>query len=318
MKIFVTGAAGFIGSHLCEKLLENEAHSVTGIDHLIGPTSVPLKHYNVKGLNSHPRFRLIEDDLLSVDLHALLKDVDVIYHLAGIPGVRSSWGTDFDPYVANNIIATQRLLETVKDLPIKKFIYTSTSSIYGQKSGKVSEDMLPEPLSPYGVTKLAGEHLCRLYAQSNDIPVVVLRLFTVYGPRQRPDMAFHKFIRQLLTNQPITVFGDGLQSRDFTYIGDCVKGIASIMDNDDAIGRTFNIGGKERATINEMIALLEQLTGEKAIIHQEDALPGEPKHTYANISQAETILNYHPTISLKEGLVEEVAYIRNILKDVLR
>lgn len=315
MRILVTGAAGFIGSHLCEKLLENDHYTVIGIDQFIGPTSVQLKNKNLQSLLNHPRFFFQQKDLYITDLKRLLSGIDVVFHLAGIPGVRSSWGYDFEPYVLNNILVTQRFLEALKTSPVKKFVYASTSSIYGQKSGKVTEDMLPEPLSPYGVTKLAGEHLCRLYEKNFDIPVVILRFFTVYGPRQRPDMAFHIFIKQLLNNQPITVFGDGTQTRDFTYIDDCVKGIASVIDQDEAIGKTFNIGGLERASVNEVIHLLENLTGKKATIQYKPKVHGEPKHTYADISLAQKILGYQPIVTLKDGLKKEIEYVHSIMKE---
>jgi len=315
MKILVTGAAGFIGSHLCEKLLENDKYQVIGVDHFIGPTSFPLKNKNLKNLRNHPRFTFQQRDLYITDLNRLLADVDVVFHLAGIPGVRSSWGYDFEPYVQNNILVTQRFLEALKTTSVKKFVYASTSSIYGQKNGKVTEDMLPEPLSPYGVTKLAGEHLCRLYEKSFQIPIVILRFFTVYGPRQRSDMAFNIFIKQLLNDNPITVFGDGTQTRDFTYVEDCVNGIISVMDHDQAIGKTFNIGGLERASVNEVISLLEHLTGKKATIQYKPEVHGEPKHTYADISLAQKIIGYHPIVSLKDGLKKEIEYIREIIKE---
>ncbi|MFC5465913.1 NAD-dependent epimerase/dehydratase family protein [Lederbergia graminis] len=315
MKILVTGCAGFIGSHLCEHLLKQKNHEVIGIDCLIGPTPPPLKLINMQNLEKHPRFQFIQANLLQVDLTQLLQDVDVVYHLAGIPGVRASWGADFLPYAENNIIVTQRLLEAAKSSKITKFIYASTSSIYGNKHGMVQEDLLPEPLSPYGVTKLSGEHLCNVYEKNFDVPVTVLRYFTVYGPRQRPDMAFHRFIKQILRNEPLTLFGDGTQSRDFTYVDDCVLGTAAVMSKENTVGKTFNIGGLERATINEIIALLEELTNQKANITYLEKSIGEPKHTHADISHAQTILGYSPTTSLREGLAKEIEYIRTILKE---
>jgi len=315
MKILVTGAAGFIGSHLCERLLEIEEHEVIGVDLFIGPTPYPQKQQSLTNLMSHPRFTFLQKDLFITDLKSLLTNVDIVVHLAGIPGVRSSWGEDFEPYVTNNIHVTQRFLEVLKSSSVKRFVYASTSSIYGQKNGKVPEHALPEPLSPYGVTKLAGEHLCRLYEKSFGIPIVVLRFFTVYGPRQRPDMAFHTFIKQLLTHQPLTVFGDGNQSRDFTYVEDCVNGIVAAMFRPEAIGETFNLGGLERASVNEIIHLLEQLTGEKATISYQPKINGEPKHTYADISHAQKLLNYQPTTSLKEGLMKEIHYIQSMIKE---
>lgn len=314
MKILVTGAAGFIGSHLCEKLLTNKKNEVVGVDTFIGPTSEELKQVNVQNLRKQSRFQLIEADLLTANLEEMLRGIDVIYHLAGMPGVRSSWGKDFDPYVTNNILVTQRLLEAVKDTPLKKLIYASTSSVYGEKEGKVMENAYLTPLSPYGITKLTGEHLCNVYLKSYNIPIVTVRFFTVYGPRQRPDMAFHRFIAQMLKGEPITIYGDGTQSRDFTYISDCIDGIFSIVDKEDLIGQTINIGGKERATVNEVISFIEQITGKKVTFHYLPRITGEPKHTWADISNAQKLLGYNPKISLMEGLTKEIDYIRSVYK----
>ena len=310
MKILVTGAAGFIGSHLCEKLLIDQKNEVIGVDTFIGPTPDDLKRVNLEDLRKHPRFQLIEADLKTANLEKMLHGMDVIYHLAGMPGVRSSWGKDFGPYVTNNIVVTQRLLETVKNQPLQKFIYASTSSVYGEKNGKVMENAYLTPLSPYGITKLTGEHLCNVYHKSYNIPVITLRFFTVYGPRQRPDMAFHRFITQILKGEPITIYGDGTQSRDFTYVSDCIEGISTIVNRDNLIGETINIGGKERATVNEVISFIEQLTGKKADIDYSPKIKGEPKHTWADISNAQKLLDYDPKISLKEGLAREIEYIR--------
>lgn len=312
MKILVTGAAGFIGSHLCEKLLTNSNHQVIGVDNFIGPTPNKLKQVNVINLLSNRQFTLMNVNLLITNLDQMLKDVDIIYHLAGIPGVRSSWGKDFDPYVTNNILVTQRLLEAAKDKQITKFIYASTSSVYGEIAGKIKEDELLSPLSPYGITKLTGEHLCNVYSKVHGIPIVKLRFFTVYGPRQRPDMAFHRFIKQILNGESLTIYGDGTQSRDFTYISDCIQGIESLLYKDNVIGNTFNIGGKERATVNEVISIIEMLSGEKASVDYLPKISGEPKHTWADITNAKNVLDYDPKISLQEGLVKEIEYIRSV------
>jgi UDP-glucuronate 4-epimerase len=309
MRILVTGAAGFIGSHLCEKLLSDENNEVIGIDTFIGPTPLELKQYNLAMLHNHERFVLINDDILTADLEKVLDGIDIIYHLAGMPGVRSSWGKDFEPYVANNIIATQLLLEAAKNKPIQKFIYASTSSVYGEVSGKVSEDAYLSPLSPYGITKLTGEYLCNVYQKSYNIPIVTVRFFTVYGPRQRPDMAFHIFLKRILDGEPITIFGDGTQSRDFTFIRDCIDGTASILYKQNVIGETINIGGKKRASINEVISIIEGLTNKKAPINYSPKLMGEPKNTWADISKAVQLLEYNPMVSLKEGLARELEYV---------
>lgn len=312
MKILVTGAAGFIGSHLCEKLLTDKNNEIVGVDIFTGPTPKNLKSVNLGNLLKNTRFRLIETDLLTANLEKLLNDIDVIYHLAGIPGVRSSWGKDFDPYVTNNISGTQRLLEAVKNKKIVKFIYASTSSVYGEVAGKVAENAYLSPLSPYGITKLTGEHLCNVYHKSFHIPIVTVRFFTVYGPRQRPDMAFHRFITQILKEETLSIFGDGTQTRDFTYVTDCVEAIASIIYKDNVIGETINIGGKERASINEILTIIESLTGKKAMIDYLPKLLGEPTHTWADISKAKKLLNYNPKISLREGISKEIEYILSI------
>jgi UDP-glucuronate 4-epimerase len=312
MKILVTGAAGFIGSHLCEKLLKDENRIVIGVDTFTGPTPIVLKQKNLESLIRHPRFTFFKKDLLKANFKELLSNVDAVYHLAAIPGVRSSWGTEFAPYVTNNILVTQRLLEACKTASIKQFIYASTSSIYGEMDGKVSEDKKPDPLSPYGITKLTGEHLCHVYSKYFGIPITILRFFTVFGPRQRPDMAFHRFIKQIHDNKFITVFGDGTQTRDFTYISDCVEGVAAVLQNKKAIGETINIGGKERASVLEVISLLEQLSGQKAKIQYSDQVIGEPKHTWADISKATDILHYAPSTSLRVGLKKEWDYLFQI------
>lgn len=315
MKIIVTGAAGFIGSHLCEKLLEDERNTVVGIDGWIGPTPSHVKTSNTGPLLAHSRFTLISENLLVAPLHELLRDADAIYHLAGMPGVRTSWGNDFEAYAIHNISVTQRLLEACKNTRIQQFIYASTSSVYGEKDGKLSEGMEPAPLSPYGITKLTGEHLCRVYYTTFGIPTTVLRYFTVYGPRQRPDMSFHRFIKQLLANEPITIFGDGTQSRDFTYISDCIDGTAAVLGNQATIGKTINIGGKEKASVNDVIALLEELTGKKAVRQYTTSAIGEPKHTWADLSLAEKYLHYCPKVTLKEGIAREIEYIRMLYRE---
>lgn len=317
MKILVTGAAGFIGSHLCEFLLSDKKISVIGIDGFLGFTNHSIKQRNLKNLMNHPRFQFVKEDLLYINWSDHLNDVDVIYHLAGMPGVRSSWGKDFKIYVDYNINATQRLLEACRTLPIKKFIYASTSSAYGDQTGKVSEDMSCSPLSPYGVTKLTGEYLCKVYQENDDIPIVILRYFTVYGPRQRPDMAFHRFIKRMLLNEPIQVYGDGKQTRDFTFISDCVKGTAAVLHAKNCvIGETINIGGKERASVLETISILEEILQKKANIQMTGTTRGEPKHTWADISKAEKLLNYQPIVSLREGLQKEIDDLKLLYKGV--
>ncbi|MFC0561302.1 NAD-dependent epimerase/dehydratase family protein [Halalkalibacter alkalisediminis] len=310
MNILVTGAAGFIGSNLCEELLTNEKVNIIGVDYFIGPTPKEITHKNLLTLFNHPRFTFINEDLMIVNWEKLLSGIDYVYHLAGMPGVRSSWGPDFSDYVRNNIAVTQRLLEACKKVSLKKFIYSSTSSVYGEKVGKVSENAKPEPLSPYGITKLTGEYLCHVYRKSFGVPAVILRYFTVYGPRQRSDMAFHKFIKRALEDKPIQIYGDGQQSRDFTYIKDCAKATAEVAYADHVIGETINIGGKERATVLEIVSLLDTLLDKKVKVEFVQQAIGEPKHTWADIEKAEKLLSYHPSVGLKVGLKQEIEYIK--------
>ncbi|WP_314588151.1 NAD-dependent epimerase/dehydratase family protein [Paenibacillus terrigena] len=312
MKILVTGAAGFIGSHLCERLLQDTSLELIGLDAYVkSSTPVHAREYNLRYLLQHPRFTFIQQDLLKVPWDQLLPGVDIVYHLAGMPGVRSSWGEDFKYYITNNIEATQRLLEGCHAYPITKFVYASTSSVYGEKTGQVNETSSTEPLSPYGVSKLTGEQLCRVYAHNDRIPVVILRFFTVYGPRQRPDMAFHRFIKHILQNKPIPINGDGKQTRDFTYVGDCVSAIAATAYADNIIGETINIGGKERASVLDCIAILEELFNKKVEQQFMGKPIGEPSHTWADTSKAQSLLGYEPKTDLRRGLKAEILDIVN-------
>ncbi|KUO76025.1 MAG: UDP-glucose 4-epimerase [Desulfosporosinus sp. BRH_c37] len=311
MKILVTGAAGFIGSHLCERLLEINEIEVIGIDGFINPSLKQTKLRNLRLLLTNPRFQFHQVDLRDADLKNLLEGVQVVYHLAAMPGVRTSWGTDFQAYVDHNIVATQILLEAVREHPLTKFIYISTSSVYGEKVGKVSETSMPTPLSPYGVSKLTGEYLCKVYQASYAIPIVILRYFTLFGPRQRADMAFHRFIKGILQRESIQIYGDGLQTRDFTFIKDCVEATVAALDAEGVIGEIINIGGRERASILEVISLLEYLLNKKANLEFTERLKGDPLDTWADISKAQTLLNYNPVCSLKTGLEQQIIDIRS-------
>ena len=260
MRCLITGVAGFIGSNLAERLLA-DGHEVVGIDAFIDYYPRALKERNIENIHSSERFSFIEGNLLELSLLPLLDGVDYIFHLAAQAGVRSSWGSSFSNYTDCNILATQRLLETLltTSQQIKRFVYASSSSVYGNtRELPVTEFTTPQPISPYGVTKLAGEHLCQLYHRNFGIPTVALRYFTVYGPRQRPDMAFHRFCKAIIHHQPIHVFDDGTQTRDFTYVADVVEAnvqAASI----ETQGSIMNIAGGSRLTLREVIALLEEL-----------------------------------------------------------
>lgn len=306
----VTGCAGFIGSHLTEKLLE-QGYMVTGIDVFLDNYHKDIKKYHMSAFIKHPSFRFIEGDLTQLDLYSLLGDVDVIFHQSAIPGVRTSWGKQFQDYARHNILATQILLEATRANPVKKIIYASSSSIYGETEGMVKEDRIPAPVSPYGVSKLSGEHLCSLYHVNFQTPVVMLRYFTVYGPRQRPDMAFHRFIRQSLIRQPIAVYGDGTQTRDFTFVEDVVRAnLLAVEKGKD--GEIYNIGGKNPVSIKYVLQMIEEITGKSVDVNFLDPVPGDPKHTRADISKAEKQLGYQVTWDIRDGLREEVKYVRNL------
>ncbi len=304
----VTGVAGFIGSTLAERLLA-EGHRVVGVDCFTPYYARHIKQSNLARCLAHPRFSFSETNLASDALVPILRDVKFVFHQAGQPGVLTSWSL-FDQYVTNNITATQRLLEAVKDKPIKKFVFASSSTIYGDaRELPVSESALPRPIVPYGVTKLAAEHLVSLYHSQFGVPAVSLRYFSVYGPRQRPDIAFYKFIDAIAHGQPITLRGDGEQTRDATFVDDVVQAnISAMLANGEAIGGVFNIGGGERATIAHIIGEMEKLIEREAIIARVPPAPGEMRHTWADTTRARAVLGFTPQVSLYEGLRRQIEW----------
>lgn len=305
----VTGAAGFVGSHLAERLLA-AGHDVTGVDCFTDYYSRRAKESNVAAARSNQSFQLIEDDLCAIDLDRLLDGVDFVFHLAGQAGVRPSWGASFGQYVRHNISATQRLLEAAKDARLQKFVFASSSSVYGNaKELPVNEQTLPQPVSPYGVTKLAAEHLCSLYGQLFDLSVVSLRLFTVYGPRQRPDMAIRNFLTAALRDETITVYSDGEQTRDFTFVADVVDAHVLAMDAPPG-DRVYNVCGGSRISISGLLELIEKTTGRKLHIEHADAARGDARHTLGDNSRAQEALGFAPKASLPEGVAAEWAWLK--------
>jgi nucleoside-diphosphate-sugar epimerase len=310
-KALVTGAAGFIGSHLSERLLAG-GWQIAGVDCFTDYYARSVKERNLAVARAHPHFEFVETDLATADLGPLVADRDVIFHQAGQAGVRASWGADFEIYTQNNVLATQRLLEAIKGSALHRFVYASSSSIYGDtRALPVSEDTLPQPVSPYGVTKLAAEHLCHLYHTNFGVPTVSLRYFTVYGPRQRPDMAFHKFIRAMLRDEPFPLYGDGEQTRDFTFISDAVE--ANLLAVDGPPGGVFNVGGGSRVTVNQVIAMLEELVGRPARLKRQGKQAGDVRHTWADTSAARESLGFVPQVKLRDGLAAEVAWLQESL-----
>jgi nucleoside-diphosphate-sugar epimerase len=307
MRALVTGAAGFVGSHLCEALLD-QGIDVTGVDVFTDYYPRQVKEANVEGLRQRPGFRLVEADLAEALLEPVVEDCERVFHLAGQPGVRASWGADFGWYVRHNVLATQRLLEACRRVRPAKVVYASSSSVYGDaESYPTSESLRPAPVSPYGVTKLAGEHLCEVYRRTLGVPTVSLRLFTVYGPRQRPDMAFSRLVRAAVRGEPFEVYGDGRQTRDFTYVDDVVR--AMIDASASAWGGVANIGGGARTPLSAVLDIVRDLCGELQLVRRPVAL-GDVRDTGADTSVARAAFGYQPRTGLAQGLAAMVAHER--------
>ena len=303
-KSIVTGAAGFVGSHLADRLLAM-GHEVVGIDSFTDSYARHLKERNLSDAKGHERFQLIDGDLLDIDLDALLVSADHVFHLAGQAGVRPSWGSQFAVYLRNNIAATQRLLEAAKRAELRTFVFASSSSIYGNaKRLPVTEETLPQPVSPYGVTKLAAEHLCSLYHRVYRVPTVSLRYFTAYGPRQRPEMAIQRFLFASMNGEQVTVFGDGTQTRDFTFVDDVVEANVRALEA-PADERIFNVCGGSRISVNDLIELVGETTGKPLAVHYEPAAKGDTLHTLGDNSLAQQHLGFSPKTSLAEGVAAQ-------------
>ena len=306
----VTGAAGFIGSTLSERLLADGV-TVTGVDCFTDYYDPALKRRNVEPALQHANYRLLELDLGAAPL-ASLPEVDVVFHQAAQAGVRASWGGEFATYVHHNVLATQRLLERYRDTKLERFVYASSSSVYGDAERyPTDEALLPRPFSPYGVTKLAGEHLVLLYGRNFGLPVSALRYFTVYGPRQRPDMAFHRFCRSLLRGEEILVYGDGKQSRDFTFIDDAIEANVRAWQRSAPQG-VYNIGGGSQVDVLESIEILEKALGAKAKLRFEPRPPGDPLRTRADAARLQADLGYATRVGIADGLAAEAAWARTL------
>jgi nucleoside-diphosphate-sugar epimerase len=312
MKALVTGVAGFIGSTLAERLVRDGA-DVVGLDCFTDYYPRPLKERNLAALRGSPRFRFVEASIRHADLAALLADRTHVFHLAAQAGVRKSWGADFAVYTENNIDATQILLEACLRRPMHRIVYASSSSVYGDNVAlPMREDSLPQPVSPYGVSKLAAEQLCYLYYVNYGLPTVSLRYFTVYGPRQRPDMGFHKFLRAVHLGQPINVYGDGEQTRDFTFVDDIVSANLAAAER-GAPGGVYNIGGGSRVSVNQVLEMIGRVTGRPARVNVDPAQKGDMRHTFADTTRARTELDFAPTVDLEKGLAAEYKWLSDLL-----
>lgn len=312
IRAFVTGAAGFIGSHLCEALV-SEGHHVRGIDSFTSAYDPELKRRHIRDLLRDPRFELVEKDLRSADLRDLVSDVDVIYHLAAIPGVRASWSDEFRGYVEANVLATQRLLEAARHGGVHRFVYASSSSVYGNADRyPVHEDDLKRPHSPYGVTKLAAEHLCDTYWDVFKLPTVSLRYFSVYGPRQRPDMGIHRIIEAALGRGTFTVFGDGTHVRDMTYVADVVAATIAAATVDVESGTPMNIAGGSEFTVNQVLEIVGDIVGHEVPPRYGPEQAGDVRRTGGSTDRARELLDWKPSVELRAGLERQVEWHRSL------
>ena len=309
--LVVTGAAGFIGSSLCDRLLR-DGHRVRGIDSFTDYYDPAIKRRNLAAALQHPRFEFTDGDLTAADLGALLRDAACCFHLAAQAGVRASWGRDFAIYIRCNIEATQKLLEAARAVQLPRLVYSSSSSVYGNaQQMPMSEEARPQPVSPYGVTKLSGEQLCDLYYYNYGLSSVSLRYFTVYGPRQRPDMAFHKFIRAGLLGTAIEIYGDGEQTRDFTYIDDAVEANVAAWRYAKPHG-VFNVGGGATVSLRHVLGVIESALGKKLEPRFTPKALGDVDHTHADTRHAANELGFRAGIRVEAGLPQEVAWARDL------
>jgi len=317
LKCLVAGVAGFIGSNLAEELVR-KGHEVFGVDCFTDYYPRKLKEANLATLGSTENFTFIEGNLLDVDLYEGLPGIECVFHLAAQPGVRGAWGSGFRPYVENNVMATQVLLEAAKSMSLSKFVYASSSSIYGEaETYPTPEAAIPRPTSPYGATKLAGETLCYAYHKNFGIPIIILRYFSVYGPRQRPEMAFARFIRAMTLKQTISVFGDGTQTRDFTFVDDIVHATILAAESEHTL-EVFNVGGGSRTTLMDAIRFLQTQIDSSSQIVFLPTQKGDVHDTCADISKARDMLGYAPCVGLQQGLASEVKYFQSHPSDAAR
>ncbi len=302
MRVLVTGAAGFVGSHLSERLVA-DGHDVVGVDGIILESyAAAYKHDNLRFLQDSENFKLLKLDLRTDDLSAAFDGIDAVVHLAAVPGLPISWER-LDLYTVCNLLATGRLIHAASAAGIKRFVHVSTSSVYG-KMAVGDENQVLRPYSPYGLTKLAAENLLFAHHDNHGFPALALRYFSIYGPRQRPDMAYHIFMEAMLSGKPITVFGDGHQSRSNTFVGDCVEATVLALHNGQ-LGEAYNVGGGELVTLNEAIEVISELSGREPIIDRRPDRAGDQRMTQADTSKALKDFGYEPKVGVREGLTRQ-------------
>jgi len=313
MKAIVTGVAGFVGSHLAEGLVA-QGYEVVGYDCFTPYYPAWCKRANLADISRSDQFALVERDIVDVDWKAVLEDADVVCHLAAQPGVRASWGEEFATYVRNNVLGTQRILEGAKETSLRKFVFASSSSVYGNPPTLPTPETAPlQPISPYGVTKLAAEQLCRIYYEDFGVPVVILRYFTVFGKRQRPDMALRRFIEAILDGREIHLFGDGEQTRDFTHVSDVVSATTAAIASDHA-GEVFNVGEGVSISVNAAVGTLEEIIGKSARVKRLKEREGDALHTWADCRKAGKQLHYRPKVDFATGSREEFEWLKELRK----
>jgi UDP-glucuronate 4-epimerase len=311
-RVLVTGAAGFVGYHTVRALLDAGVGEVVGIDCFLDNYEPHRKRRNVRDLADLPGFSFVGADLRNVDLEWLLDGVDGVIHLAALPGVRASWAEQFHLYAEHNIQVTQRLLEACRNRPISSFVYASSSSVYGNAPVfPTPEDAVTSPFSPYGVTKLAAEQLCILYGANHGVPVISLRYFTVYGPRQRPDMAIERLIEAALVPTTFPLYGSGDQVRDFTYVEDAARANVAALTTGAPPGTVLNVAGGSAATMVDVIEKVEELTGRPIRIERLETQSGDVHRTGGDVTSSLRVLGWRPTVRLEEGLRAQIDWVRS-------
>lgn len=309
MHVLVTGGAGFIGSHLADRLL-HDGHRVTVVDCFDPYYAREVKEANLAGIRRHARARVLELDLARDPLEPALEGVEAVAHLAARAGVRASWGTHFAAYLDHNVLGTQRLLEAVRGRPLHAFAYASSASVYGDEAtGPVTEEAPTRPFSPYGITKLAGEHLARLYQRHHGVPACALRYFSVYGPRERPDKGIQIFLHAARAGRPVEVHGDGTQRRDFTFVGDIVEATVRAL-HQPPVGEAINLGRGHTLPLNTILDTVERVTARRLERRHGPTVAGDVRVTAAVIEKAQRLLGWVPQVSVEEGIRRQWESVR--------